>query len=97
MGLFAVTSQYLNEADKCQSYDVTVRSAGFFYDVSDPACQEGRDSSGSKIEYDLSLQSFGVTIGIPSLGLSFIAFSQVSETQYFEGVELEMYQVTLTI
>lgn len=97
LGIFGVGSQYIDDGQKCQTYDVTVRSYGFFFDLSDPACMDGQNSSTSRIEYDLSLYSFGVTVGIPEWGLSLVAFSEVSKTKYFEGVQLDMYQITLTL
>ena len=97
VGVFAVASQHLDDNDKCQSYSVDVREYGFFFDLSDPACQDGQNSSTSKIEYDLSLFSYGLTLGIPTWGVSLVAFSEVSETEYFEGVQLDMYQITFTL
>lgn len=97
LGFFAVASEHLNSSDKCQSYDVTVREYGYFFDLSDPACQRGQDSGTQEVEYDLSLYSYGLTIGLPAWGFSLVVYSEVSETEYFRGVDLNMYQLTVTL
>ena len=52
---FAVVSEHLSEADKCQTYDVKVREYGFFFDFTDPACLNGDNAAPPQLEYDLSL------------------------------------------
>lgn len=93
---YFVTTDFVSSDDKCQEFETNVRSHGPLFDFSDPACQDGLNSSTSTLEFDTSLSVFGVNIQFPSLGLGVNVLSDTGELEGFQGAELKMYQLTYT-
>lgn len=82
--------------DKCQRFTATTRSTGNFWDFSDPACQMGENSSTSRIEYDTTFSAVGVNFLVPRWGIGINLFSETGDIPGYDGVELELYYITIS-
>lgn len=95
---YYVMTQFTNAKDRCQTYDrPKVRQTGTLYDFSDPNCQDGKDSSTSKIEYDTAFSAYGINILFPGWGLSFNISAEFEGPKNFDGVEFTMATLSLTL
>lgn len=92
---YFVVTGFFDEGDKCQEYTSTVRTSGNLFDLSDPNCQDGLNSSTSSLEYDIATSSLGLNIVFPPIGLSVNAYAQTGSVPFFEGVEMTLLQLSL--
>ena len=86
----------LNDEDKCQEFDTKVRSNGTLWDFGDPECQEGENSSNSKIEYDTSFNVFGINLVVPRLNFSINVYTSVDTIEGFQDAEFSMTYFTIS-
>lgn len=93
---YYVVGGMMNAADQCQKFTSKVRSYGPFWDFGEPACQDGQNSSTSKLEYDTSFAAIGLNVLLPTLGVSVNLFAETGEVPGYEGVDLELYYITVS-
>lgn len=94
---YFITGDLLSEEDRCQSFKSTARSTGNLWDFSDPQCQEGQNSSTSKMYYDPSFSIFGLNILIPRWNLSINVHTSAEEIEGFQDAPIDMFSISLTL
>lgn len=91
---YVVMAEPLNSDDLCHEYTASnIRVSGSLRDLSSPGCKT--NSSQSLVEFDVFLQSFGVNLLFPSLGLGINAFAESGDVPLFSGVKVQSFFITL--
>ena len=95
---FIITSPISN-TDKCLEYSTEVRSTGNFFDFTDPQCldQHGNNVGTPKTKFDMGLDSFGMNIKFPSIGLAVNVLAELGNLEGFQGAEVQLYYVSYTM
>lgn len=94
---YVMVGGMINSNDRCQKYEANVRSYGPFWDFGEPECQDGLNSSTSKLNYDTSFSSVGLNLMIPKWGLSFNIMTETGKIPGYEEVDLELYYISLSL
>lgn len=95
---YFIISGAFSDDDKCQKFEATeVRVQGGLFDFNSQGCRtEGGDNSQSLIEFDAFVQSFGVNLIFPTIGLSVNAYAETGEVPQFEGTKIKVFFLSFT-
>lgn len=85
------------DSDKCHDFKTTeVRVYGNLFDRSSMNCEGARGNSQNKVEFDSFVQSFGVNLLFPSIGLGVNAYAEAGDVPLFEGTKIQMFFLSLS-
>lgn len=95
---YFLTIQPLSDKDKCQEFQSTaVRVSGSLFDQSSPGCGNQAGFGNPQVEFDVFVQSLGLNIAIPTLGLTFNVYTETGDVPLFEGTSIDFYSVSFSL
>ena len=95
---YFLTMQPLSDDDKCQEFTATnVRVNGGLFDQSSPGCEGSGGNNKSEVEFDVFVQSLGLNLAIPTLGLTFNIYTETGDVPLFEGTSIDFYSVSFSL
>lgn len=95
---YFLTMQPMSGEARCQEFSTTnVRVSGTLFDQSSPACEASGGNNKSQLEFDVFVQSLGLNLAIPSLGLTFNLYTETGDVPLFEGTSIDFYSVSFSM
>lgn len=91
--------QPFSENGKCQKFNADqVRVSGSLFDQSSSGCSSNSGGNGSsEAEFDIFVQSFGLNIVFPTVGLSVTLLTESGDVPFFAGTKVDFYSLAFTL
>jgi hypothetical protein len=93
---YFIMSNYLSGSDSCQKFDSNVRSFGSLWDLGDPNCQNGEDSSTKQVEYDTNYSALGINLIFPTISITINIYAESQDFQDFQSAPQDLYAIGFT-
>jgi hypothetical protein len=89
---YFVITRPLSDENNCQQFEATeVRTSGGLFDLNGQGCRDTEDSARSRYAFDIFVQSFGLNLLFPSIGLSVNAYAEAGEVPSYEGTKIKLF------